>query len=88
MKHIAVIASLTGLASVAFFSSVTTQADEYGAKRHRVTRHSQIQRVSYDRCLEQVVVRQTGYRYYPHAQIYSFEPQEFTKTYCARFVTN
>ena len=75
-KLIAIAASLTGLALV-LFAGAPAQADEYGsrARRHHVVR-------AYVGC-ERVVVRETGYRYYPRAQLYSWEPVEYTRVYCA-----
>ena len=63
-RPIAIAASLAGLGLV-LFAGAPAQADEYGsrARRHHVVRH-------YAGC-ERVVVRETGYRYYPRAQLYS-----------------
>ena len=85
-RQIAFAGALAALA-LGLLGSVPAQADENGSRvqRHQAVRHSQAARVRYAGC-ERVVVRETGYRYYPHAQIYSWEPQEITRVYCAPVV--
>ena len=78
-RLVATAASLAALV-VALFVGASAQADEY---KGRVQRHHAVRHVHQAGC-ERVVVRETGYRYYRHAQIYSWEPQEYTRVYCGR----
>jgi hypothetical protein len=80
-RRIATAASLAGLALI-LVAGAPAKADGYETgmrmKRHHVVRHTH-----YDAGCRRVVVREVGYRYFPRAQAYSYEPQEYMRVYCA-----
>lgn len=90
MYRQAAIAGTLAALALGLFAGAPAQADEYGSRvqRHHVVRHVHQTRVHVARCAERVVVREAGYRYYPRAQIYSWEPQEVTRIYCDSVAAN